>query len=151
MEQEFIVVYFKNIEDKPDIEEILCEKISDNTYRLLEIPLWADSLAIGDTINVVESEVYNGRLIFDDFNEFSDNSTLQIIELEQGGIKQILPTLEKFVGKKNIRFDTLPSYIAVNIPYEVNYLPLRDYLLEINDKTISFREACLAPQHRPKE
>ena len=38
--------------------------------------------------------------------------------------------------------------MAVNIPSDVNYSPLRNYLLEMNDNVIGFREACLSPQHR---
>ena len=147
MEQEYIVVYFNNLEDKPDTEEILCEKVSDNIYRILEIPLWAYSLAVGDIIKVADSEVFKKRLMFDDFVEYSGNSTLQIVEVTENGINQVLSTIEKIVGKDNIRFNS-PSYIAVNVPAEIDYMPLRLFLKDYENKEIiSFREATLGKNH----
>ena len=146
MEQEYILIPYYDTEDIIKTEEVLCEKLSDNTYRLIEIPLWAYSLALNDEI-IVSKDSYKDWLAFETFGKFSGNSTLQIVELIKGGISQIIPTIEKTVGKDNIRSHTA-SYIAVNVPAEIDYMPLRLFLKEYESKEIiSFREATLGKNH----
>lgn len=146
MTQRYIRVYFDNLEEQMDVEEILCEKVSDNIYRILEVPLWAYSLALGDTI-YVSDEGYEDWCAFEKFCTFSGNSTLQIVEVTENGINQVLPTIEKMVGKENVRFNS-PSYIAVNVTAEIDYMPLRLFLKEYESKEIiSFREATLGKNH----
>ncbi len=147
METRYIRVHYDDdINEKNDVEEILCEKVSDNTYRLIEIPLWAYSLAYADII-AVSSDGYKDWLSFDDFVEFSGNSTIQIVEIINNGINKILPTIEKMLGKDNIRFHS-SSYIAVNIPAEIDYILLRLFLKKYESKKIiSFKEATLGKNH----
>ena len=151
MENRYIRIhYYDDINEKNDVEEILCEKVSDNTYRLIEIPLWAYSLAYGDIISV-SSDGYKDWLSFDDFCEFSENSTIQMVATIENGIGQVLPQIIKIVGENNIRHNS-SSYIAINIPAKMDYIPLRNLLMEMEQKNIiSFKEASLSPQHRPKE
>ena len=86
-EKKYIRVYYKDVEDKMEVEEILCKKLSNSTYQLLEIPLWADSLALGDTIYATD-EGYADWCAFEKFCTFSGNSTLQIVEIAKNGIKK---------------------------------------------------------------
>ena len=146
MENRAIRIYYKDLDDNPAVEEVLCQQVADNTYRLIEIPLWAYSLALNDEI-IVSKDSYKDWLAFETFGKFSGNSTLQIVELIKGGISQIIPTIEKTVGKDNIRSHTA-SYIAVNVPAEIDYMPLRLFLKEYESKEIiSFREATLGKNH----
>ena len=144
--ENLIRVYYNNVDNEPAVESIVCEKVGSNTYKLIEIPLWSYSLSLGDTISVSDDPLGNG-LSFEAFSEFSGNSTVQIVELIKGGIFQIVPKLEEIVGKDNIRFNS-SSYIAVNIPAEIDYMPLRLFLKEYESKEIiSFTEARLGKNH----
>ena len=146
MENRAIRIYYNDLDEKPAVEEVLCEKVSNNTYRLIEIPLWAYSLALSDEI-IVSKDSYRDWLAFENFGKLSGNSTLQIVELTKGGILQILPTIKQTVGEDNIRTHT-SSYIAVNVPAEIDYMPLRLFLKEYESKEIiSFREAALGKNH----
>ena len=151
MEKEYIILYYYDVDDNIGTEEILCEKISDDIYRLLEIPLWS-CLAIGDTIKVTQSNKYKDRLVFVENSVLSDNSTIQVVEIANKElVRQFIPKLEKLIGKENIRFDT-ERYISFNVPKMIDYIPINNLLLEHRNKNlIDFQIAVLAPQHRQKE
>lgn len=144
------VHYYDDINEQNDVEEILCEKVADNIYRLIEIPLWAYSLAFGDII-FVSNDGHRDWLAFDKFCQFSNNSTIQLVEMQKNGLGQVLPKIKEIIGEDNLRFNS-PTYIAINVPAQIDYLPLKNFLMKMEQKNIiGFKEASLAPQHRPKE
>ena len=159
METRYIrVYYYDDINKKNNVEEILCEKVSDNTYRLIEIPLWA-CLAIGDVIKVTISDKYKDRLVFCEIAKSSNNSTIQVIEITDGEFEsQVLPKLTQLVGDENIRFDLeninfcSHKYISFNVSKDIDYSEIDNLLLEWRNKNlIDFQIAVFAPQHRAKE
>lgn len=157
MEQEYILIPYYDTEDIIKTEEVLCEKLSDNTYRLIEIPLWA-CLSIGDVIKVTVSDKYKNRLVFCEIINSSNNSTIQVIEITDGELEaQVLPRLKQLVGDENIRFDleninfSSHKYISFNVPQDMDYMTVNNLLLEWRrNNFIDFQIAVFASKHKPK-
>ncbi|MBR1374772.1 MAG: DUF4265 domain-containing protein [Cardiobacteriaceae bacterium] len=155
MEQEYIIIPYYDTEDNIKIEEVLCEKVSDNTYRLIEIPLWS-CLSIDDVIKVTISNRYKNRLVFNELVKSSNNSTVQIIEITDGELeKQVLHKLKQLVGSDNIRYDLeninfhSHKYISFNIPKDMDYSEINNSLVEWRNKNlIDFQITVFAPQHK---
>ena len=146
MENKLIKIYYNNIDNEPAVESIICECNEDNICELLEIPLFAYSLSLNDRILVSNDPLGKG-LSFKNFYTNSGNSTIQIVQLVEGGIFKIVPLLEKILGENNIRFNS-SSYIAINIPNNMDYEKIRLLLEEFFDKDIiDYKEAKLAKNH----
>ncbi|SPP99998.1 conserved hypothetical protein [Candidatus Sulfobium mesophilum] len=113
-------------------------------YKIDNIPFFAPNIALGDLVSVEEDE---GELHFDRLIEPSGHSTIQMIFFNESDVVRIAKVLEGFGCTwegSHIR-----SLISVNVPKEVNYISVRNYL-EIGEKEgrWSYKEACLA--HKQK-
>jgi len=135
-----VVVVYKDIEDKISEELIWTEKIENGYYRIDNIPFYAPNLAYNDIITIEDDE---GVFYFDDLIESSGHSTVQIIFFKEIEIQQVLFKLEnlgcKWEGMKN------QPYYSVDIPPNINYLSIRQYLeKQFEKKILDYKESCLS-------
>lgn len=134
-----LMVYFYNFDNEINVEEILCEKISDTICSIKDIPLYAYNLAFGD---IVFFQKENNDYFFEDLCLASGNSTIQIVELIENKLNDVLNEIVDFVDK--IRFNHDKRYAAINIKTKRDYLNIQNILnLYEENNFISFREACL--------
>ncbi|MDO4896519.1 MAG: DUF4265 domain-containing protein [Moraxella sp.] len=144
MVHDYITVYFKNLEDNLDQETLRVIFLDDNRCQIDDIPLFAYNLAKKDIITITND---NGVISFDDFSEFSGNSTLQVVLLNPtDGTRQ---TIKNALLKFNIEFKYFsPDYFAIHIPKDTDYQPIWQTLKDFeHQELLSFREACLSDKH----
>ncbi len=109
-------------------------------YKIKNIPFFAPNIAFNDIISVEDED---GELFFDDIIKESGNSTLQIIIYNENDIVEIIKKIENFhCGWEG---SYRKGYISVNVPKEINYLPIKTFLdNESHVKKLDYKEACLA-------
>ncbi len=123
-------------------ESVWAEK-EGQYYRLKNIPFFAANLAYNDLINVEDD---NGELFFDSLIEPSEHSTIQIIFFNIEYFKEVTDHLIKL--KCDWEGSHLKQYISVDVPREVNYSEIQEYLSEKHKENIlDYREACLSDRH----
>lgn len=124
-----------------ETESLWCTKVGDN-YIVDNIPFIAKRISLGDTIKAEYDE--NEKVFyFDDYIEVSGNSTIRIYFEDGSIIQEVRRQLEK-LGCESEAFLSR-KIIAVNIPKEVDYKPVKEYLEngEQNELWI-YEESCLA-------
>ncbi|MBP3194637.1 MAG: DUF4265 domain-containing protein [Cardiobacteriaceae bacterium] len=142
-----IRIYYENEEGQASVESLICDSANDNLFEIIQIPLWAYSLSLEDVIICSTDPLDINALSFEKHHHHSGNSTIQIVELQKWGLFQIIPNLESFLGKQNIRFNS-SSYIAINIPANVDYKPIKTFLQKYeDDEIISYKEAKIGQNH----
>lgn len=131
-------VYY-DLEDNLAVESIWTTKEAD-CYRIKNIPFFTPNIAFDDLISVEDDK---GEFFFDDIVEESGNSTLQIIIFNENDIDEIIKKIENFYcGWEGSH---LKGYISINIPKEIQYLPIKIFLeAEFEKGKLDYKEACLA-------
>jgi hypothetical protein len=131
-------VYY-DLEDNLAIESVWASREGDS-YRIKNIPFFAPNIAYDDLISVEDDQ---GELFFDDIIEESGNSTLQIIIFKEIDIDVITKKIERL--DCSWEGSHLKGYISVNVPKEIEYLPIKFFLdTESKDGKLDYKEACLA-------
>ncbi|UTA66378.1 DUF4265 domain-containing protein [Emticicia sp. 21SJ11W-3] len=130
---------YTDLEGNLAIENVWADK-EGNFYRIKNIPFFAYNLAYNDIVSVIyEEEEWH----FDEFIEASGHSTLRVIMLESEAMKNLTLKLEAFGCSwegSHLRY-----YIAIDIPADIEYSPIKEYLKKGEaEKKWSFEEACLA-------
>lgn len=128
-----------------ETESLWCIKSGSN-FIIDNIPFVAKRISFGDTIKA-EYDEEDKAYYFDDFVEISGNSTLRVyfndaslIEEIRSQLNQLNCESEAFLTRK---------LIAVNVPKEIDYRPIRKYLEkgEVNGLWV-FEESCLCHQYQ---
>ncbi|OIH22516.1 DUF4265 domain-containing protein, partial [Acinetobacter baumannii] len=107
------------------------------------IPLFAPNLAFDDLIQV---EIDDKTLYFDDLIKPSNNSTLRIVFFNNDikCIEKILTTLESYLCDWE-GFESR-HYYTINIPKKVDYALIKKYLDDRKD-FLDYEESCLSDKH----
>ncbi len=124
-----------------ETESLWCIKDGD-FYMVDNIPFIAKRIALGDIIKA-EYDEDEKAYYFDDFVAISGNSTIRLyfdnIDIIEGVRKELESfgcESEAFLGRK---------IVAVNIPKDVNYKPIKDYLEKgEHENKWEYEEACLS-------
>lgn len=137
------IPYF-DLENNLANETLRCQSEKQtNVFTLIEPPLYAPNLAVGDKILASQEKT---EWTWDELLETSGNSTIQIIELMEGSIENLLDILEEKQFLDTVRYAN-PEYISLNIPKQFPYSEIQNILLDWEQQgKISFREACLGFQ-----
>lgn len=131
-------VYY-DLDEELATESVWAEK-ENNYYRIKNIPFFAPNISYDDLISVEEDEE---ELFFEDIIETSGNSTLQIIIYNKNDIADITKMIEHFGC--DWEGSHLEGYISVNVPKEVDYTNVSEYLDKmLGMEKLDYKEACLA-------
>ena len=131
-------VYY-DLEDNLAVESVWALR-EGNYFRIKNIPFFAPNISYDDLISVEKDEE---ELFFEDIIETSGNSTLQIIIYNKNDIADITKTIE-YLGC-GWEGSHLEGYISVNVPKEVDYANVREYLDKmLGMEKLDYKEACLA-------
>ncbi|MBE2172463.1 DUF4265 domain-containing protein [Acinetobacter oleivorans] len=143
MDKQKIVIDYLDKNNELSKELIWGEMYKTDQYFVRSIPFFAPNLAFDDLIQV---EIENEKLYFDDLIKPSNNSTLRIVFFNNDikCIEKILTTLESYLCSWE-GFEGR-CYYAINIPKKVDYNLIKKYL---DDKKIFFdyEESCLSDKH----
>jgi hypothetical protein len=139
---EKILFEYYDVNDEYALESAWAEK-EGNYYRLENILFYAPNYSLGD---IVKAEDRNGELYVTKLFQESGHSTIRIIFFDK---KLIKPT-EEWVIKMGCSYEgsNIPTLISVDIPPNINYAPIRDFLKDgESDDKWSFEESCLAHRY----
>lgn len=143
MDKQKIVIDYLDKNNELSKELIWGEMYKTDQYFVRSIPFFAPNLAFDDLIQV---EIENEKLYFDDLIKPSNNSILRIVFFNNDikCIEKILTTLESYLCSWE-GFEGR-CYYAINIPKKVDYNLIKKYL---DDKKIFFdyEESCLSDKH----
>lgn len=131
-------------EGEYETESIWC-KIDGDNFIIDNIPFIAKRISLGDTIKAEFDEDEN-RYYFDDFVSTSGNTTVRIFFYNDDLIK----STREWLNNSGCESEVLParSIVAVNIPKDVNYTPIRAFLEEGEQKDQwVYEESCLEHQY----
>lgn len=133
-----ILLTYKDDEDNFHIESVWTTK-EGNYYRIKNIPFFAPNIALDDLVSVNEED---GVLYFEELIEPSGHSTIQMVLFESENVNIIGKQLEE--GGCTWEGSHVPTIISIDIPKEVDYVPIKAVLEQYNDSLWSYKEACLA-------
>lgn len=136
---EKILFEYNDLNDDYAIESAWAEKEGDY-YKLDNILFYAPNYSLGDIVKV---ENINGQLYVRELVQASGHSTIRIIFYDN----ELINTTEDWLIKMGCSFEgsDIRTLIAVDIPPDVNYTPIREYLTEGEDRDEwSYQESCLA-------
>lgn len=143
MNNQKIVIDYLDKNNELSKELIWGEMYKTDQYFVRSIPFFAPNLAFDDLIQV---EIENEKLYFDDLIKPSNNSTLRIVFFNKDikYIEKILTTLESYLcGWEGFEGE---HYYAINIPEKVDYALIKKYLDSETD-FLDYEESCFSDKH----
>ncbi|HAV5430854.1 TPA: DUF4265 domain-containing protein [Acinetobacter baumannii] len=143
MNNKKIVIDYLDKNNELSKELIWGEMCKTDQYFVRSIPFFAPNLAFDDLIQV---EMDDKTLYFDDLIKPSNNSTLRIVFLNNDikYIEKILITLESHLcGWEGFEGGL---YYAINIPKKVDYTLIKKCLDDKSD-FLDYEESCLSDKH----
>jgi hypothetical protein len=139
MSKNKVLLTYEIEEGNFQIESLWATK-KDAYYQIENIPFFAENIAYGDLVSVEEN---GGAMYVDDLIEASGHSTIQVIFFSESHIKGFQQMMEQF--RCPWEGSHTPTLIAVDIPRNVEYRPIKAYLQKGEDAGYwSYKEACLA-------
>ncbi|MEU6505505.1 DUF4265 domain-containing protein [Streptomyces sp. NPDC046942] len=115
--------------------------------RLLNTPFFARGVAYGDLIQV-RPDHERRELVFEKFTSESGHSTVRIILIDseaRGGIESKL----REAGCSWESAEQFAPLLAVNIPPEVEYRELREWLCaRVSEGIVDLQESAISSHHR---
>ena len=139
------VLFVQKLNDAQfETESLWCERKGEN-YIIDNIPFIAKRVALGDIIKA-EYDEEEKAFYFDDFVEVSGNSTIRIFFEDTDIIQEVREQLNKFGCESEGFLER--KIVAVNVPKEVGYKPIRSYLDKGESSGLwTYEESCLAHQY----
>ncbi|WP_254411194.1 DUF4265 domain-containing protein [Dyadobacter diqingensis] len=138
--------FHSNVLEEWTVETIWAQIVDTKKgfYKIDNIPFYA-SAALDDVVHA-EYDDAQERLIYKETVEYSGNSTIQVAIMTENtdtnGIRDIFATL----GCESEKFKE--GYFVVNVPAEINYLPIKSRLSDLQKKgIIDYAESCLSENH----
>jgi hypothetical protein len=131
-------------EGQLETESLWCIK-EGQIFEVNNIPFIARRIALGDKI-LAEFDPEEKVYYFDDFVDVSGNSTLRVYFSEPKLIDETVERLNSLGCESEILLQR--QILAVNVPKNVDYLPIKHYLDEGENKKLwTYEESCLAHQY----
>lgn len=136
---EKILFEYRDLNGGYAIESAWAEKVG-NYYKLNNILFYASNYSWGDIVKV---ENRNGELYVIGLVKESGHSTIRIIFYKK---EDIDPTIERLKDMGcDFEGSNIPSLISVDVPPEVNYSDVRQFLdVGEENEMWSYQESCLA-------
>ena len=136
------ILFVQKISDGQfETEGIWC-KVENENYIIDNIPFISKRIALGDIIKAEYDESDNSYY-FEDFVSVSGNSTIHMYVRNERLIPEVRASLKEMGCESEVFLSR--KLIAVNVPKEINYNPIKKYLDngELGGNW-NYGEACLA-------
>lgn len=143
MENEHVKVFFVQQIDNDQMEtESLWCTVQGEYFVIDNIPFVAKRISLGDTIKA-EYDEEDQAYYFEDFVEVSGNTTVRIYLEDESLIETIRGQLKELGCESEVLLQR--RIIAVNIPQDIQYTPVKEYLERGElSKLWVYEESCLA-------
>ncbi|MEG0931194.1 DUF4265 domain-containing protein [Algoriella sp.] len=145
--EKILVRYYSNVLEEVVVETLWAETINKEKglYKVDNIPFYGANFS-SDDIVFAEYDRNEERLTFRKVIEFSGNSTIQVIIINNkvniNEIRAIFNNLECISEALN------DKYFVIEIPTKINYKPIFIKLIDLEEKKIiSFAEPVLSEKH----
>lgn len=123
-----------------ETETLWCMSVGDN-FIVDNIPFIAKRISLGDVIRA-EFDKDDKQYYFDDFVLSSGNTTLRVFFYDDSLIESIRQKLNELGCESEVLLAR--SIVAVNVPKEVDYSPIKLFLDEGEKKDLwAYEESCL--------
>lgn len=143
-ERQKVLFVQKNADGEFETESIWCLRDNDN-YIIDNIPFVAKRVSLGDTIKA-EYDASENAFYFDDFITVSGNTTVRLYFDDESLIEDVRKELNNF-GCESEGF-LQRKIVAVNVPQNIDYRPVKQYLDSGEQKKIwTYEESCLAHEY----
>jgi len=143
--------FYSNILDEQTNETMWAEVVDAEKgyYKIDNIPFYVPLLASGDVVFAKYDEA-QAILTYQETIEYSGNSTIHIIIMDD---ELEMDTLTKLFIEATCPCERLSeSYLAVEIPANVDYIPVKLKLDQMEkDEVIGYAETCLSENHQYKD
>ncbi|SHM45047.1 protein of unknown function [Chryseobacterium carnipullorum] len=126
-------------------ESLWCKSDGDN-FIVDNIPFIAERISLGDTIEV-EYDEDDKQYYFEDFVESSGNTTVRIFVYKdyENKIEETRQWFKENGCDSEVFLDR--NIIAVNVPANISYRPIKQYLDEGEGNVWSYEESCLEHEY----
>ncbi len=138
--------FFNSVLDEWTVETLWATVVDldKGLYKLNNIPFYAPASC--DDVIFAEYDQDEERLTYRETIEHSGNSTIQVFIFDESIDIENLREEFKVLGCDSEKFDD--SFFALEIPAKLDYKPIRQKLLELEQKElISYAEPNLANNH----
>jgi hypothetical protein len=122
-----------------DWEHVWAFDCGNGEFEIDNIPFFAKDISVGD---IVSAHIKNTDLIFEEMIKKSENSTIRVIMLKIA-YKDVIRQKLSDLGCET-EASHLPSLFSVDIPKEIPYKPVADFLdNESNNGILEYQESAL--------
>jgi hypothetical protein len=131
----------KDSDDYPpaDWEYLWAKQVESDLYEIDSIPFFVKSIAVGDR---VKASKVDKELVFDHVVTFSGHTTLRVVVHDVSRMQYFRDELVKLGCKSELSH--IPGLLAVNVPPEIDYSIIRNFLDREEDaKSLGYEEAAL--------
>ncbi|MBA0882233.1 DUF4265 domain-containing protein [Flavobacterium undicola] len=138
--------FFSNLLDEWTVETMWAETINseEGLYRLSNIPFYASVSC--DDIVFAEYDQDEEILTYRKTIEHSGNSTIQVIVVNKEILANDLREIFNAFGCESEKFND--GYFVIEIPAKLDYTPIRQKLIELEEKNlINYAEPNLSNNH----
>jgi hypothetical protein len=137
---EKIIFEYEDADNEYALESVWAERVSGNNYKIDNILFCALGYALGDIVSV---ESRNGELYVTGLIEESGHSTIRILFENKDHVQPTRNRLKDMGCDSEL--SNVSVLISVDIPPDVAYKPIREFLEEGEANELwSYEEACLA-------
>lgn len=140
--------FHSNFLDQITVETMWATKIDveKGLYKLDSIPFYAPLLTSGDIV-FAEYDKEEQMLTYKWTIEYSGNSTVHVVILDKS--KDINEIRNLFHELQCVSERLGDSYFALEIPAALDFQPVKQRLIELNEKEIiDYRESSLSEAHK---
>ena len=138
--------FFSNLLDEWTVETMWAETINseEGLYKLSNIPFYASVSC--DDIVFAEYDQDEETLTYRKTIEHSGNSTIQVVVLKKEISANDLREIFNAFGCESEKFND--GYFVIEIPAKLDYIPIRQKLIELEEKNlINYAEPNLSNNH----
>lgn len=142
-----LVRYFSNVLEEETVETLWVKTIDkeNGIYKIDNIPFYGPEFSSNDIV-FAEFDEFEEQLTFRNVVEYSGNSTIQIIVLNDNTDVEKLRDEFKTMNCESEGINK--KYFVLDIPFETNYKPIFQRLLELESKSIiEFAEPQISEKH----
>jgi len=146
MEDRINVLFVQETEkNKYDTESLWCKEKNGN-FIVDNIPFIAERISLGDIIQA-ELDADDNQFYFEDFIDSSGNTTvrLHVYNDQNDKIEEIRKWLQTNGCSTELFLDK--NIIAVNVPKDVSYKPIKKYLDDGEEVIWTYEESCLEHEY----
>ena len=137
-----ILFYLEQDEDDwppADVESLWAKPLENGLYEIANTPFFVRGLGLADIVRV---SVEHDALVFEEVVEYAGHITIRIIFYDS----KIQNTVEEFLTNHGCSWEgsLIDGMIAVDIPPEVNYPDIQEYLVKYEfEEKLEYEEGCI--------